>query len=563
MITFYVKNNKTYIRNAKGSDLDFIEKKLKFWKKNFNPDPFGNKFDVINILDRKEKFFPTGYLNILTKKLDKEKIKYKIEDQRYYPIAHISYDQKGDLPKLYITQKNAFEKIKENNTGVIASATGSGKTRLIQETIALRGCKTLIIVPNKSIQSKMAEVFTDVFGKRNVSTKAPKKTYDYLFFDDAIEELEENEENNTEDNQSLESLANIFSKAQEEEKSKKKNGLHQLSDLYSKTSVDPEDEDPEDEFESMGKLYKHKDDRNKLEKERKKEVRKFNKEFKNITIICFQSLPNISKKFLQDIECVIIDECHHASALTIREALLEMSNAGYRYFFSGTPWRDTSADLNLLLSSIGNNLIYELRGKDAVEEEIISKPIYVSINPPPPNEFIKNISKRRYREIIEKGIIKNKTRNKTIVEEAMDLYSNNKNVFIAVEEVSHLKILQKRFQQKGIEPEIIYGDLSDWEKNDTIKKVGNHNGSLITIATMAVGQGTDMPYVNAVILAAGGRSTIRLIQRIGRGTRKTTEDFMVIDFFDWYHETLIKHSQDRQKTFREEYEELSGLDHFN
>lgn len=145
----------------------------------------------------------------------------------------------------------------------------------------------------------------------------------------------------------------------------------------------------------------------------------------------------------------------------------------------------------------------------------------------------------------------------------MDLYTNDKNVFIAVDEIAHLEILKKRFEQLGVTPNIIFGEMRDWEKNDTIKKVGNYNGSLITIGTMAVGQGTDMPYVNAVILASGGKSTIRFIQRIGRGSRKTTEDFMVIDFFDWFHETLIKHSIERQQTFKKEYEELSGLDHFN
>jgi superfamily II DNA or RNA helicase len=564
MINFYVKNNKTFIRNANNNELDFIEKKLKFWKKNFNPDPFGNKFDVINIFNKNELFFPTGYLPLLKEKLDKEKIKYEVEDQRFYPMKHIDFEQKGDLPKLYSTQEEALSKIKKNEIGVIASATGSGKTRLIQETIKFRGVKTLVIVPNKSIQSKMNEVFSEVFGSRNVSTKAPKESYDYLFFDDLNDSLnEEDEKESQEDNTSFESLGNLFSKAKENEQPKKrKDTLAGLSDLYTKSSVDPEDDDPEDEFESMGKLYKHKEDRNKLEKERKKEIRKFHKEFKNITILCFQSLPTASKKFLQEIECVIVDECHHASASTIRMGLLEMKNAGYRYFFSGTPWRDDKSDLNLLLSSIGTNLIYELRGKDAVEMEIISKPVYVQINPPPPSDFIKNIPKRKYREIIERGIIKNKVRNRTIVEEAIDLYSNNKNVFIAVDEISHLKILQKRLQNKGIEPEVIYGDLSNWEREDKIRKVGNHNGSLITIATMAVGQGTDMPYVNAIILASGGRSTIRLIQRIGRGTRKTTEDFMVIDFFDWYHEKLIEHSRNRQKTFKEEYEELSGLDHF-
>lgn len=561
MIKFTIYNNKTIVRNYNSEELEFLEKKLKFWKKNFNPDPFGNQFNVINIFNKDEQSFPTGYLETLKEMLQKEKIKFKENDKRYYPMSSQSFEKIGDLPKLYKTQKEALKEIINSPTGVIASATGSGKTRLIIETIAFRQCTTLIIVPNKSIQSDMLENFSNVFGKRNVSTKAPKNKYDYLFFDDLKKEDEDNEEESQKKDLSLGSLGNLFSNSEERNTTKKK-GLHELTDLYTSTSSQ-DLEDPEDEYEEMGKLYKYKNDNNRLEKERKKEIKQYKKEVKPITIICFQSLPNISKKYLSEVECVIVDECHHSSSNSIRMGLLEMPNAGYRYFFSGTPWRDTKAELHLLISSIGNELLYELRGKEAVDEGIISKPIYVSINPPPPTEFLKKISKRKYREILDKGIIKNKTRNKTIVKEAMDLYTNDKNVFIAVDEIAHLEILKKRFEQLGVTPNIIFGEMCDWEKNDTIKKVGNHNGSLITIGTMAVGQGTDMPYVNAVIIASGGKSTIRFIQRIGRGSRKTTEDFMVIDFFDWFHETLIKHSIERQQTFKKEYEELSGLDHFN
>src|SRR5690606_11618735 len=80
----------------------------------------------------------------------------------------------------------------------------------------------------------------------------------------------------------------------------------------------------------------------------------------DITVVCFNSLVDASKEFLESIECVIIDECHHSSAVTIREALDKMPNAAYRYGFSATPWRDKSADQKLLLAALGDNIIYDL-----------------------------------------------------------------------------------------------------------------------------------------------------------------------------------------------------------
>ena len=53
-----------------------------------------------------------------------------------------------------------------------------------------------------------------------------------------------------------------------------------------------------------------------------------------------------------------------------------------------------------------------------------------------------------------------------------------------------------------------------------------------------------------------------MIQRIGRGTRKTKEEFIVVDFWDWFNEILLKHSKERIKIFNEEYNELRNLDYF-
>src|SRR5690606_20971574 len=58
--------------------------------------------------------------------------------------------------------------------GIIASATGSGKTRLIEEIVLLRKVKTLVIVPSISVRTGVYNDLVKAFGRRFVSTKYPK-----------------------------------------------------------------------------------------------------------------------------------------------------------------------------------------------------------------------------------------------------------------------------------------------------------------------------------------------------------------------------------------------------
>ena len=98
MIEITVYNNKCLFRNLKTKDLEFIDKKLKFWKKNFNPDPYGNAFDAISIFNKKDYSMPTGYLEYLKEKLTKEDIKFKERNKRFLPMSSQGFDKLTNLP---------------------------------------------------------------------------------------------------------------------------------------------------------------------------------------------------------------------------------------------------------------------------------------------------------------------------------------------------------------------------------------------------------------------------------------------------------------------------------
>jgi superfamily II DNA or RNA helicase len=560
MIEIELHHHKAFVTKYSSiGELETLKEKLKFFIRNFMPIN-GRQYTVENILSEKDFSFPSAYITILEKILKDKKIELKVTDKRVYPGPHLYLKNTGELPPLFETQTEAMLEIVKNYTGIIAKATGSGKTRTILETVLLRQVKTLILVPTEDIKMNMAEIFAAAIGANNVSTSAPsiKDELEIKRLKAANEpETEEPKLNVPSTSDSIARLTNLFSKNRPQTQN---NTFKKLSNLYSKDSFkDGNIESPESRF-LKGKIERTAKDSRKADQELRKLQRKFEKKIKPVTIICYQSLSNISELFLAEIEMLIIDEAHTASVAQIRNASLKMNKAAFRYFFTATPWRDLKPQMHLLLSVIGDHIIYELKGKTAADKKIIAMPHLSFIEAPKPNVYLdpKKLKNPRQRKV--QGIIANESRNAFIVQKCIDMYHEGHNIFIAVDEIEHLNILAARFAHQKIEVNIIHGELNSLLKRERVKKAGANEGSLITIGTMAVGIGTDMPNVDVVFLASGGKSSIRFIQRIGRGSRKTKSDFYIYDLWDWFNDRLLEHSKERFKIYKEEFEELSNLE---
>jgi superfamily II DNA or RNA helicase len=516
---FNVFHNKVLFTVNNDEEFSLLKKSLRIWYR----DRFGGLKNHI-LLNFKDRSFPTGYLEVVLEKLKKREIAPKITDNRKYPSPHLFFKKKGSLPELWDHQEEALQKIQLNNVGVIESATGSGKSRIILETFLQKRVKTLIIVPTTTIQKAIRDLFYSEIGRKNVSTKTPKNS---IIRDNGFEPVKKK-------------LGSSFF---EDEGSNFKEPKKKIGSSYFEDIEKVKESSPEDKY----LLKKNKKALLKI-KEKEKKLTEY-----PVTILCFQSLEECSTDFLESIECVIIDECHHASSSSIRNALLKMKKAGYRYAFSGTPWRDKKEDELLLISAIGYNKIFELDGDSAVKKGLVVPPKYEVIQSPTPDKFIRDL--KDWRTVLEKGIIGNKTRNTAIVNNAISLYEEGKNVLICVDEISHLEILKDRLVEKGVTPKIVHSLLPDKEKEDAVEFISKEQGPCISIATMSVGEGADLVSVSAVILASGGKGSIRFLQRIGRGMRlsKEKETLIVRDFDDWFHPTLMKHSRMRRNIFNRIY----------
>lgn len=121
--------------------------------------------------------FPTGLLNRLVDFFKENGVNTKksLVDLRKKPTEKLPFPIMGQLPLLRDYQREAVEIAISAGQGTIVSATGTGKTIIIQEIIRRLGLNTLVIVPSLSILDQTIDRFKKVFGRNMVGEFSGKK----------------------------------------------------------------------------------------------------------------------------------------------------------------------------------------------------------------------------------------------------------------------------------------------------------------------------------------------------------------------------------------------------
>ncbi len=114
-------------------------------------------------------YFPTGLLHQVINYLNTNNINFKTTDQRIKPITKNPLNIiSKEIPKLREYQNKIVLKALKDFRGVIESATGTGKTRILIEIIHRLNLKTLVIVPSLSILEQTKNQLLKTFGKNKV-----------------------------------------------------------------------------------------------------------------------------------------------------------------------------------------------------------------------------------------------------------------------------------------------------------------------------------------------------------------------------------------------------------
>lgn len=270
------------------------------------------------------------------------------------------------------------------------------------------------------------------------------------------------------------------------------------------------------------------------------------KDLGDITVTTAASLKHIAERAneLKNNSLVAIDECHHTRSDSIFDNITKIPGR-YRLGLSGTALTyDRLSDMKLIGAT--GSILYVISNKDLIDSNYSVPPkiIFIAID----NEYYEKIP---YQDIHKAAIVNNHYRNQIIA----DLMSKcDGPVLTMVEWIKHAN------------------QISGWLGNDTVVVTGKDSDSEIKMKMVAFGEttfkmiatpvfkeGVNIPEIRTLILAGGGKSHIAIIQKIGRGLRKSDgkNNLIVYDFLDDCSKVTLKHSEARYKLYRDEGFEIT------
>ena len=262
------------------------------------------------------------------------------------------------------------------------------------------------------------------------------------------------------------------------------------------------------------------------------------KDLQPATFITMASLDAI--KLNSDL--LIVDECHQGKSDKRFERLMGANVRG-RVGMSGTPLTyDKLSDM--MLAGVTGPIVYTITNAELIESGHSTPPVikFKKID----NVYDDNL---KYIDAYRTMIVQNGMRNQYVVEWAQAGVEDDKAIMIMCNWIEHAKLIAKNFTCPHI---YLDGSSSEEELAAGLTQFKTQGG--ILLCTPIFSAGINVPNMDILILAAGGKSHIQLLQRVGRGLRvsKGKQYLYVYDFIDAGNKFLFKHSQTRLEIYREQ-----------
>ena len=257
---------------------------------------------------------------------------------------------------------------------------------------------------------------------------------------------------------------------------------------------------------------------------------------KHITIAMIQSLSRIEdySEISNAFGTIIIDECHHISAKSFREAIINF-NAFYLYGLTATPKRKNN-DQKLIFVYIGN-ILHQVNQTDYLAE----KNIKTEINIKETELFAPFDYKIDKYETISRILIHDTQRNSLILKDIEENANRFKTILVLSERKAHVDILNLYLKDK-YETITIHGEDSESSRNSKIEQIKQGHFKIVISTGQYFGEGIDISNLECLFIVYPFAFEGKLIQYIGRIQRSKNPP-VIFDYRDSkidYFEKMFK-----------------------
>lgn len=271
-------------------------------------------------------------------------------------------------------------------------------------------------------------------------------------------------------------------------------------------------------------------------------------------ITTWQSAFKLDKTWFDPFGMVIVDECHLATANSIKGIMEKCTNTLYRIGMTGT-LEDTKTS-KFVLRGLFGKIFETIKTKELTEREITAKLDIVCLMLKYPKDLCKQLSGLVYEDEV-KYIIEHEKRTKLIVNLAT---SKSKNTLVLFRFAKHGKKIFDDILAKETGKNIFYIDqTTKTDERTRIKKFMEVNSDCILVASYGTfATGISIKNLHFLIFAFAYKAKIKTRQAIGRLLRRsTTNNVVLYDICDNMSyksktNTLYTHFTDRLAEYEKE-----------
>lgn len=444
------------------------------------------------------KSFPTGLVGIAAAVLRKHGLKIKYDDIRQKPERDMFLKFEMDPGReLYYFQREAVDVAKKIGRGVFSMPTGSGKTLTFTAALAEIGVSpTLVFVPS------------------------------LLLLEQTADEIREHVRHD--DGSPVE--VGIVGDGRCD--------IREITVMTVQTAITAYDRKYDDNKGSVRDMTEEEILRKYVKPSRK------NSEDPDATedLSFLKDRKMALRGLIETARMIVADECHRAASSIWQEVLNFCGQAYYRFAFSGTAYREDGTGI-LINASFGKTLV-DIPTSKLIREGYLIKPYILMVEAPDIDGDFDTFRDER------DGLIRNCHERNVLIAKMAEEAAALGPVLILVSVIPHGKAINKLL------PGSLFVAAKDGKKKKDQAIADLLSGKLpYLIATPIADEGLDLVSLKTLIMADGGKSSIRLRQRVGRTLRKSPgKSFsLIIDFLD-HGRTLRKHSNIRRQTYLSESE---------
>lgn len=247
-----------------------------------------------------------------------------------------------------------------------------------------------------------------------------------------------------------------------------------------------------------------------------------------------------NRELFPRIDVLDVDEAHHAGSESWYEVCQSCTNAYWRHGWTGTAFREDGSDM--LLEAACGPVRYTKTADELVKEGYLIRPSIYMVRTP-----LQAIFGATYREVYDMGVVMNEGRNQIISYLAAQCVVQKRHTLLLVKEEKHGSLLSEMLDNKY---PFVTGKMAKGKRSRMMDDFRDQKFPMM-IATTLADEGLDIPAVDALITAGGGKSDIKAVQRPGRIMRlaEGKKNAIVFDFEDSHNRMLAQHSRERAESY--------------